>query len=431
MKLFLAFALSLAPLAPGAPGAQAPSPAPEAQRDLTGPSPQNEPAPGSSAAPGAKSSKPPLFYKPQGVPAQPDTSTEAPPVAPEVKPYAGTLADGLEEMRALSEKNQHDEALRVADSLLAPTSFLRWKARATSEDGWRKSIVAAADPVFELLGVNGAPPPQRAAVHYARGVVLSRKGDRERSEQSFESARALAGAGELRLDAIYNLGVSALMEGESWRAKIPEISGQPAQPSPPAATPPGPSGSTSAPPDPLDLARMAYLRAKGHLVERLRADWHDDDARADTQLVQKRLKELDEIQKKREQQKKEQQDKDKKDQDDKNQDKKKDDKKPDDKSQDQKDKEQDKPEDQKPDPKDDKKDEPKKPEEKKDQKPEDAKPEEKKDDKQAQAQEPDEQVLSKEEVMRLLDILKQREDQGKKLLQQLQHARRVKVKKDW
>jgi hypothetical protein len=39
--------------------------------------------------------------------------------------------------------------------------------------------------------------------------------------------------------------------------------------------------------------------------------------------------------------------------------------------------------------------------------------------------------LTKEEVMRLLDTLKDREEEGKKLLEQLRRVRRAKVKKDW
>ena len=101
MKLILRLALSIAPLAQ----APSPSPAPAPNRDLTGPAPQNEPAPPS----GGSSTKPQLLYKPPIVrspahaqPAEPTVDSSA---AQDVKPYAGSLAEGLEELRALSEKN--------------------------------------------------------------------------------------------------------------------------------------------------------------------------------------------------------------------------------------------------------------------------------------------------------------------------------------
>jgi hypothetical protein len=436
------------PRAPANPPASNDPTSPGQGADATGSSASGATAP-TSIAPGANASKP---------------SAASEPILPDVPAYAGTLAQGLAEMQRLSEAEKNDDALRIGDELLAPSSFLRWKLRASSEDGWKKTLVELADPVLDALGWNGAEPAERAAVHYARGLVQSRAGKRVDSEREFESARMLAGPGELRLDAIYNLGTTDLMEGEGLRAQIPEINGgktaaggatpnalAPPKPSTPLNSsptlPPGaPSGAPGAPgqpPDPLELAKQAYLRARDHYVERLRADYRDGDARANTELVMRRLKELDEIRKKREEQKKQQekQDQDKKNQDKQNdKDDKKDPQKQDDKkdksdkdSKDKKNQDQNKPDDSKDQPNpDQKKPDEKKPDEKKDQ-PDEKKPDESKDkdQKDAQAGEEKEQLLSKEEVMRLLDRLKDIEDKAHEMQMQLRHQRRAKVKKDW
>lgn len=132
----------------------------------------------------------------------------------------------------------------------------------------------------------------------------------------FESSRALAGPGELRLSATYDLGTSALMRAELWRLEIPEIAqagGQQVPAAPQAMAPlPGAPGSAGSPeeaaPDPLEEARSAFLQAKAHLILRLRSDWRDSDTRANLEWIQRRLRELQEIeeQRKQEEQEKEQ-----------------------------------------------------------------------------------------------------------------------------
>lgn len=350
------------------------------------------------------------------------TQTEAAPP----KPWHGTLAQGLAEVRRLSEADKTDEALAVAEQLLVPNGFARWRERATENPGWKKTIVETAGPVFGAVGLTDLSPAERAAVQFARGVALARAEKRAESDEAFEKARALAGPGDLRLDATYDLGWTALEEGEKLRAKIPELNGGAAA-APPAATPAGPDPTA---PDPLDLARAAYQKARERFVGSLKANAKDGDARANVELAQKRLRELAEIQKKREeekkkqdQQKKDDQKKDdqKKDQDKKDQDKQDPDKK--DSSSDDKDKK--KPDEQ---PKDDK---PKDDKDKKDQPKDDESDKDKKEKKQAQPQPSQEQQLTKEEVMRLLDTLKDREEEGRKLLEQLRRARRAKVKRDW
>lgn len=368
--------------------------------------------------------------------AQPAVAAKPPEKKP-IEPWHGTLAQGLDEVRRLSEADKSEEALDVAERLLSPDGFARWRERATARPGWKRTIVEAADPLLAAIGLAELAPSERAAVHFARGVVLAHAGKHPEATEAFENARALAGPGDSRLDATYDLGCTALVVGEAFRAQIPELNGgagaQTALAPPSPSIPPAPPGSAapgSPPdkPDPLELARAAYLEAREHLVERLKGDAQDADTRANVELVQKRLRELAEIQKKREEEKKkqEQQKQDQQKDDPNKQDK-------DSKDKDQKDK--DKQDPQKKDPssedKDQKKPDEKPKDEKKDQPKDQESDEQKKEKKDAQPQPSKEEHLTKEEVIRLLDTLKDREDEGKKLLEQLRRSRRAKVKKDW
>jgi len=313
----------------------------------------------------------------------------------------------------------------------------------------------AARAILEHADELGLSEVQRAKAHYALGVIAATRvreeakdveGQRETARGAFSTARALAGPGELRLDATYDLGALELDHAEAVRATLPEISGQP--PAPPPAPAPGALPLPGAEPaDPLKEARELYGAAQGWLVERLRMDWHDEDTRADLELIQRRLKQLDEIEKKREQQKQQdpnQQDpkdqkqdpKDKKDQKDQQ---KKDGEDPDQKGQDPKDpkqpqepkdgdqpdeKQQPEPGEQKP---DDSKQEPQPGEDadQKDGEPKDAQPS-KPGEQQAQ-----ERVLTREEVMQLLDKLSDLEKQ-QKALEALRRAKsRANTKRDW
>jgi hypothetical protein len=357
----------------------------------------------------------------------------APPPAekPPVAPWKGSLADGLREMRKLSDAGKPDDALAVADRILTPDKFATWREETTAKPGWKRTLVEDADPVLAAVGLSDLSPVERATVHFARGVVLAHAEKRGEAGEAFEKSRALAGPGDLRLDATYDLGWTALEEGETLRKQIPELGGtppgqppQPAQPgqptSPQAQLQQQLQGQAPQGPDPLQLARAAYTLARERFVERLKADARDPDSRANVELAQKRLKELAEIQKKREEEK-QKQEQQKKDQQKKDQDKKDQDKQ--DKDQQKKDDAQDPNKDQKSDEQKKKEEEQKKEQEdqkKKEQEKKDAKPDASKD-----------QLLTKEEIMRLLDTLKDREEEGKKLMERLKRANRAKVKKDW
>jgi hypothetical protein len=156
----------------------------------------------------------------------------------------------------------------------------------------------------------------RAEVQHARGVSLALAESYEEGADAFRSAAALAGPGALRDGALYGAGTSLLFRAEELFLEIPEVRerrGLPPLPDPGAAPavppgapgPPVPTGAAPADddaPDPLEVAREAYLAAKDRLLDRLRHDWRDVDTRANLELVQRRLRELDDIEREREEQ---------------------------------------------------------------------------------------------------------------------------------
>ncbi len=344
--------------------------------------------------------------------------------APRVEPWEGSYADGLREIRRLAEAGETDAAVLIAERLIAPGSIARQVEDLTRAEGWRPRVGRALESVADRLELLGPPPAVRAEAQFARGVALDlaaraaqdeaeRALRREQARLAFESARLLAGPGALRLDATYAQGWIALAAAEEQRAKIPEISGQPVPP--PAAAPvPDPAGAPK-PPDALALARAAYLGARERFIERLRLAWRDPDTQANVELIQRRLRELDEIEQKRKQEQEQQKQDEKQDpkQDEKqdpNQDKSKDPQKS----------EEPKPQD----PGEDKQEpDPKESEPKPDPKDEKTEP------KPADAQ--NVQAMSKEEMMQLLERLERIEEVQRELQEKLKRMRRAAVEKDW
>jgi Ca-activated chloride channel family protein len=316
---------------------------------------------------------------------------------------------------------------------------------------------AAEQAARALLGhASELSEPEQAKVHFTLGVVAATRAienpeegepQRAAARDAFSAARALAGPGELREDATYDLGALELFHAESVRATIPEISGQPpaapgALGTPPGAPPAAPPGPEK---DPLKEARALYGAAKEWFLERLRLGWQDEDTRANLELIQRRLHELDRLEKQREEQQQQQQgsDQNQPDQNEKDKQDKQD-------SQDQKgqqdQKDQKNPQDD-PDAKDEqkdgqkdaeKKDQPQSDAEQKDpteqqQRPEEA---ENKDGSESEPpkdaqQEPAERVLTREEVMQLLDKLAELEKQQKAIDAALRAKRRAAKKRDW
>ena len=183
-----------------------------------------------------------------------------------------------------------------------------------------EGLLERVDALIDRAESLGLAEWERADLHHARGFARAQleldayEAGPQSAAPDFESARALAGPSHLRLDATYDLGGVFLYEGEHWRAQLPEIqaqSGAPQSGSLGPAAPMAPLPGMAAPggadeEDPLPKARAAYQSAREHLVERLRADWRDADTRANLELIQRRLAELDEIERQREEQRQEQ-----------------------------------------------------------------------------------------------------------------------------
>ncbi len=345
------------------------------------------------------------------------------------------LLDGLVKLEELSAAQDYAEATRVGESLLVLRSYDSWVAGFDlADDSWWNPLLDLLEPAAESLKLSFTRE-EKAHVHYALGVVGLAEQNAKSAKRKFDKANALAGPGRLRQASTYNVGTLALLAGEAWRAQMPEFGGQPPTPGPSAPPAPGaaPTKEEEAP-DPLEEARAAYLAAKEGYILRLRIDWKDSDTRANMELVMRRLRELDEIERQREEQKEEEQNDENKDEESEDSESEKDDKQ-----------KQDKPEDQEPsDSSEDKQDSP----------PEDSEepqePEEPSEDEQEQQdpsegeQEPDEQqapdeqpaepqqelFLTKEEVQRLLDRLKEHEEQGEQLRERKRQSRRP-TARDW
>ena len=243
---------------------------------------------------------------------------------------------------------------------------------------------------------------------------------------AFDSARALAGPTELRLFATYDLGGVFLLEGERLRQTLPEIAnangGPPNSPAMPAPVGGMPAGS-----DPLERARASYHTAKEHLLERLRADWRDEDTRANLELIQRRLAELDRIEEERKQEQEEQeQEQDEEGEDGEGEE-----------GEDQESDEDSEGEDSEEDPSEsDSEGNPEQeqpqggpPEEQETQETEP--PEEGGEAQPADASQPQERLLTREEVMRLLDRLAELEDEREELEASLRQSERIPVPRDW
>ena len=318
--------------------------------------------------------------------------------------------------------------------------------RAERDGKWEEAL-AGTEALLAEADARGLAEYQRAELHFAAGVVLAGRSDVEDPDEfrqalpPFESARALAGPGDLRLDAGYDLGVTELRRAEVLRTRIPELGGgQPnmamtAAPPPPQAPPTPPAaGGAEKEVDPLEAAREAYLTAKGRFLDRLRADWRDADTRANLELIQRRLHELDEIEKQREEQQPEQQQQ--------NQDQQGEDGE---KSKDENAKDQEGKSDEQKDPQDKKEGEEGEQDPSKDQADQnpDEGGEQETDPLETDGAEqeppppeqgptaPAEKRLTKEEVTRYLQQLGEIEEKGERLRQLLKQAQRIPVKKDW
>ena len=238
----------------------------------------------------------------------------AEPMDQAVAPAAPSPAERIADLAGQVRRAQWLEAIQAGQALLAEpaelaerqrgevhfATALAWAMHEAESAGSQVPALAPAPPAAGHAPAPGLLPAQAPSPKPPLGAgYLAASAD-------FETSRALAGPGELRLSATYDLGTSALMRAELWRLEIPEIAQAAGQQAPAA---PGAAGNPEEEaPDPLEEARSAYLQAKASLILRLRSDWRDADTRANLEWIQRRLRELKEIeeQRKKEEQEKEQ-----------------------------------------------------------------------------------------------------------------------------
>lgn len=360
------------------------------------------------------------------------------------EPWRGSLANGLDHMESLASEGAFDDALAVADRMQAPDAFAQartWLERVTG--GVSETAMRPIGRALDAFGFDALKDADRAEIEFARAVTLLGSlagsgpgagaapgaGDGEDAEGRLQRAvgaldRARVAGGPARLDAVYDLGGLDLAAAEMIRETIPEISGGP--PPPPAA------GSAMAAEkddeDPLDVARRGYLAAREHLIERLLLG-SDADTRANAELVTRRLRELDEIERQREEQQQEQDEQSQDQSDSESKDKEGDPKEqdPDDESQ---------PKDGDDESEDDPKEEPEKPE---DESPEDeseteddeSEADDESDPQEPEPAKPEERLMTEEERQRVMERNREYQEAGEALKRILRMRRKIPAKRDW
>ncbi len=220
------------------------------------------------------------------------------------EPWSGSFAEGMAQVIAQHDSEDYTQAIETCDQLLVATTYERMRSSlAETSGGLSDRVLAPVEGALHGIGLERFSVAERGQVCLARGLLSLREGNLTGGLEDLQAARRMGGGEATRFDAVYSLGTVHLGLGEAARQLIPEISGvAPTQPPAPA---PGAQSPAPEPPDPLVLARSAYGHARTHLIERLRLDWRDEDTRANMELVQRRLRELDEIERQREEQQQE------------------------------------------------------------------------------------------------------------------------------
>lgn len=226
-------------------------------------------------------------------------------------PVGGTLAEGLRDAEAASDRGDVEGALaqlrRMEPAGAAGDLAAAIDGTVRGASPWIRRPVQA---LATTIGLGQLSAEARAELAFARGLVMARgagaegagTGDGSRAEliegavRAFETARSLGGAP--RAEAVEALGTLQLAAAEALRMQIPELGLAPA---------PGSGAGADAEedgPDPIETARAAYLGARAHHVEALRLGLDSASLEANVDLCIRRLRELDAL----EQQRQEQQD---------------------------------------------------------------------------------------------------------------------------
>lgn len=214
----------------------------------------------------------------------------------------GSFDDGFRSFALLCAKGELAEAESLAE-------VLSLRAEADQSSGWLERVGGAnkarlARRLMGGLGLGDAPAAEavddeRAVlVQWTLGVARAEAGAVQSAETDFESVRARA-HGALRMDGMYGLGWLDLDLAETLYLTIPETTGASLDPLSPGFQPSAAGGDEG--PDPLELAKAAYGLSLEHFLERLALDWRDADTRANVELIQRRLRRIEEIEEKRRQ----------------------------------------------------------------------------------------------------------------------------------
>jgi hypothetical protein len=303
--------------------------------------------------------------------------------------WEGTLQQGLDELTRRIQAQDAARVVELADALLQPDRYSVARSQWLAAGGWRAETAGVVDPYADRLGLRALAPRLVSQLHLARADALVTLGRAAEARAAYELARA-DGAAEERLAAIDALVDLDMVVAEEARKRV--------------VAPPEPDAK---PAELMAAARKAYVDVRLRLIERLRLDPSDADARADAEWVQRRLEELKRLEEERKQQQNQQQKSDQQKQDE---------QKPNEQNQQDPNQQQEqKPDEQKPqqDPQQDAQQDQQQPQSKDAPKPEDARP------------------LTKEEAQQLLDRLQDLDKKGEQLRQSLIKARREKVDKDW
>lgn len=228
-----------------------------------------------------------------GSSATPEAASELPPLEPLEGRFAELYDEALEQ---LSAGDAHAAALRAA-RLALPDAPTRWHDRLRLRTGGlSERVLAPVNPALRALGWAPRTREQRAAARHLEGLALHGAGNADGAEAAWQAARGLA-SGPAALAACDALAGVDLARAEELYQQIPEVQGVTQN----ALAPNFRASTDETQEDPLPLAREAYLEARAHLVDRLRADWRDANARANAELVQRRMRRLDEIEQERRQ----------------------------------------------------------------------------------------------------------------------------------
>ncbi|MHC4262096.1 MAG: hypothetical protein ACYSWX_06220 [Planctomycetota bacterium] len=136
----------------------------------------------------------------------------------------------------------------------------------------------------------------------------------DESREALVSARSAA-AGPVRLRAVYGLGTLELFEAERALRRWVFEQSEGSQAQAPTAVPGGPAAGSGAPDDaepedPMEVVRRlieGFVEARTLLVERVRIDAKAEDPRANLEWAQRRIRELERIERELEEQQEQEQ----------------------------------------------------------------------------------------------------------------------------